>query len=229
MSRNPGWVFVSKCHSINFEGILETNHKHWRLNSQHRAKLIYHVPNLLFWDQVISAFLRGLRENVVNLLNFVDVSATCWVSLDVRTCELFVSFVAIVRVRAIVLTSLFSLFHVTGEFHRFLHRGRASVGFCRGPRVEGNMSRVEGLEGRGSRVEGRGSRVEGRGSRVEVEGKKKIVFVWCISVLSVKSRFSHILGFHLTSGKTKIKTLSFHLHQVEVSFKQISACPSSAW
>ena len=46
------------------------------------------------------------------------------VSLGVRTCELFRCFVAIVRVRAIVLTSLFSLFYVTGEFHRFLHRGR---------------------------------------------------------------------------------------------------------
>ena len=30
-----------------------------------------------------------------------------------------------VRVRAFVLTSLFSLFYVTGEFHRFLLRGRA--------------------------------------------------------------------------------------------------------
>ena len=26
-----------------------------------------------------------------------------------------------------MLTSLFSLFYVTGEFHRFLHRGRANV------------------------------------------------------------------------------------------------------
>ena len=42
-----------------------------------------------------------------------------------RTCGLFLCSVAIVRVRAIVLTSLFSLFYVTGEFHRFLHRGRA--------------------------------------------------------------------------------------------------------
>ena len=29
---------------------------------------------------------------------------------------------------SIILTSLFSLFYVTGEFHRFLHRGRAY--FC---------------------------------------------------------------------------------------------------
>ena len=38
------------------------------------------------------------------------------VSLGVGTCELFLSFAAIVRVRAFVLTSLFSLFYVTGEF-----------------------------------------------------------------------------------------------------------------
>ena len=65
------------------------------------------------------------------------------------------------------------------------------------------------------------SRVEG-----EVEGKKKCFFVWSISI---RSRFSHILGFHLTSGKLKLKTLSFHLHQVEGSFKQISAGLSLAW
>ena len=47
------------------------------------------------------------------------------VYLGVRTCELFLSFITIVRVRAIVLTSLFSLFYVTCEFHRFLHRCRA--------------------------------------------------------------------------------------------------------
>ena len=40
------------------------------------------------------------------------------VYLGVRTCELFLCFVAIVRVRAIMLTSLF---YVTSEFHRFLH------------------------------------------------------------------------------------------------------------
>ena len=48
-----------------------------------------------------------------------------WVYLGERTCELFLCFGAIVRVRAIMLTSLFSLFYVTGEFYRFLHRGRA--------------------------------------------------------------------------------------------------------
>ena len=52
----------------------------------------------------------------------------------------------------------------------------------------------------------RGSRVEGRGSRVEVEGKKKCFFVRSISI---RSRFSHILGFHLTSAKTRIKNFEF--------------------
>ena len=51
------------------------------------------------------------------------------VYLGVRTCELFLCFVAIVRVRVLMLTSLFSLFYVTREFHRFLHRGRASFSF----------------------------------------------------------------------------------------------------
>ena len=39
------------------------------------------------------------------------------VYLGVKTCEAFLCFVAI------MLTSLFSLFYVTGECHRFLHRG----------------------------------------------------------------------------------------------------------
>ena len=55
--------------------------------------------------------------------------ASLWVYVGVRTCvrtcELFLCFVAIVRVRVIMLTSLFSLFYVTREFQRFLHRGRA--------------------------------------------------------------------------------------------------------
>ena len=42
------------------------------------------------------------------------------VYLGVRTCELFLCFVAIVRVRLIMLTSLFSLFYVTGEFPQVL-------------------------------------------------------------------------------------------------------------
>ena len=39
------------------------------------------------------------------------------------TCELFLCFVPFVFLGFIVLTSLFSLFYVTGGFNRFLHRG----------------------------------------------------------------------------------------------------------
>ena len=49
--------------------------------------------------------------------------AQIWVYLGVKTCEVFLCLVAIVKVRFIMLTSLFSFFYVTGECHRFLHRG----------------------------------------------------------------------------------------------------------
>ena len=70
--------------------------------------------------------LRNIVEVVCNK-RLSEKYACIWVYLGVRTCELFLCFVAIVRVRAIMLTSLFSLFYVTGEFHRFLHRGRARI------------------------------------------------------------------------------------------------------
>ena len=59
---------------------------------------------------------------------YVLVSLPCipWpvgVYLGVRTCEVFLCFVTIMFVLSIVLTSLFSLFYVTREGNRFLHRG----------------------------------------------------------------------------------------------------------
>ena len=45
--------------------------------------------------------------------------ATAAVYLGVKTCEVFLCFVAIVKVRSFMLTSLFSFFYVTGECHRF--------------------------------------------------------------------------------------------------------------
>ena len=44
---------------------------------------------------------------------------TFWVYLGVKACEVFLCFVAIVRLKSIMSTSLFSLFYVTGECHRF--------------------------------------------------------------------------------------------------------------
>ena len=49
------------------------------------------------------------------------------VYLGVRTCELFLCLIPFVFLGFIVLTSLFSLFYVTGEFNRFLHRGWATI------------------------------------------------------------------------------------------------------
>ena len=49
--------------------------------------------------------------------------ASTWVYLGVRTCEVFLCFVAIIFLHSIVLTSLFSLFYVNCERNRFLHRG----------------------------------------------------------------------------------------------------------
>ena len=46
-----------------------------------------------------------------------------WVYIGVKTGKVFLCFVVIVRVRSIMLTSLFSLFYVTGGCHSFLHRG----------------------------------------------------------------------------------------------------------
>ena len=47
------------------------------------------------------------------------------VYLGVKTCEVFLCFVTIMFVLSFVLTSLFSLFYVTREGDRFLHRGWA--------------------------------------------------------------------------------------------------------
>ena len=50
------------------------------------------------------------------------------VYLGVKTFEVFLCFVAIVRVRSIMLTSLFSLFYVTGECHRFFTEDEPAIG-----------------------------------------------------------------------------------------------------
>ena len=59
----------------------------------------------------------------VKSISIVHLYREIWVYLGVRTCELFLCFVRFVFLGIFVLTSLFSLFYVTGEFNRFLHRG----------------------------------------------------------------------------------------------------------
>ena len=41
----------------------------------------------------------------------------------VKTCEVFFVLQLLLGLGSIMLTSLFSLAYVSGEFHRFLHRG----------------------------------------------------------------------------------------------------------
>ena len=62
--------------------------------------------------------LNGSTERVHRWLN-----APIGVYLGVKTCEVFLCFVTIMFVLSFVLTSLFSLFYVTREGDRFLHRG----------------------------------------------------------------------------------------------------------
>ena len=61
--------------------------------------------------------IYAISYTIGNVGDHLEVE-TLRVYLGVKTCEVFICFVAIVRVRAIVLTSLFSLFYVTGECHR---------------------------------------------------------------------------------------------------------------
>ena len=70
-------------------------------------------------------FCEGRKQAITKFILFmnVDMVDTNWVYLGVRTCELFLCFAPFVFLGFIVLTSLFSLFYVTGEFNRFLHRG----------------------------------------------------------------------------------------------------------
>ena len=60
----------------------------------------------------------------IGLPNFFAVDfSEIWVYLGVRTCEVFLCLVTIIFLGSIVLISLFSLFYVTCERNRFLHRG----------------------------------------------------------------------------------------------------------
>ena len=64
-----------------------------------------------------------MRINKVDIEPNKNLNHNIWVYLGVRTCEVFLCFVTIMFVLSIVLTSLFSLFYVTREGNRFLHRG----------------------------------------------------------------------------------------------------------
>ena len=58
-----------------------------------------------------------------DLCKQAQIAKALLTGFGVRTCEVFLCFVTIMFVLSIVLTSLFSLFYVTREGDRFLHRG----------------------------------------------------------------------------------------------------------
>ena len=62
--------------------------------------------------------------NRVEAYKIAKIDTSIGVYLDVKTCEVCLCFVAFVRdgVYYNYVTFLFSLFYVTGECHRFLHR-----------------------------------------------------------------------------------------------------------
>ena len=68
--------------------------------------------------------LFGLSEFLWShlVLFHAELYSKVWVYLGVKTCEVFLCFVTIMFVLSI-LTSLFSLFYITCEGDRFLHRG----------------------------------------------------------------------------------------------------------
>ena len=74
--------------------------------------LMYHLA-------VFKSLLPVYHLSLKLIYNYIEI----WVYLGVKTCEVFLCFVTIMFVLSIVLTSLFSLFYVTREGDRFLHRG----------------------------------------------------------------------------------------------------------
>ena len=81
----------------------------------------------LYLHQRVEEHMHNLKRMNLNTTPHVHdaqiISSKFRVYLGVRTCELFLCFVPFVFLGFVVVTSLFSLFYVTGEFNRFLHRG----------------------------------------------------------------------------------------------------------
>ena len=62
---------------------------------------------------------------LLSSITFVILKVSGWVYLGVKTCEVFLCFQLFLGVGSIIITSSLFLLYVTGECHRFLHRGWA--------------------------------------------------------------------------------------------------------
>ena len=93
-------------------------------------------PNVSSRDSIVPKLFTVYKQHYTPTLYIIQHSyksreliflwfSFYWVYFVVRTCELFLCFAAFVFLGFIVLTSLFSLFDVTCECNRFLHRGWA--------------------------------------------------------------------------------------------------------
>ena len=74
----------------------------------------------LAFEDLKTVYNKFGKEGLIAILS---KPPTSWVYLGVKTGEVFLCFVTIMFVLSFVLTSLFSLFYVTREGDRFLHRG----------------------------------------------------------------------------------------------------------
>ena len=133
-----GKIFDSNCAEIDVEAI-EMHQEDGKLQNEIKLVSVKKSRDELFlsgkgnWYQtyfINTASLKVVEEDIFGFwLTFLRL-IPIWrnnirVYLGVKTCEVFLCLVAIVKVRSIMLTSnLFPLLnYVTGECHRFLHRG----------------------------------------------------------------------------------------------------------
>ena len=136
--------FVTKCNNAKCNNIYWYNWEIWEFaflcKMLQRCAALKMLPwNITFIVAIATngqltfttkIFVEKITElNLTTILSRqerLEIDKYCfWVYLGVRTRELFLCFATSVFLGSIVMTSLFSLFHVNREFNRFLHRGWA--------------------------------------------------------------------------------------------------------
>ena len=100
--------------------VLQTS---WATQTQMKAYKSMDAYNFFVSGWVNTLCMRSVDTDKVVVFAKVSNVIFGGVYLGVKICEVFLCFVTIMFVLSIVLTSLFSLFYVTREGDRFLHRG----------------------------------------------------------------------------------------------------------